>query len=67
MKRNYGYLALIFILIFTLLFVQILSVAALSKQGSRGDEVTQIQTKLSELGYYNGKLTAYSARAPRAP
>lgn len=56
MKRNYGYLALIFILIFTLLFVQILSVAALSKQGSRGDEVTQIQTKLSELGYYNGKI-----------
>lgn len=56
MKRNYGYFALIFILIFTLLFVQILSVAALSKQGSRGDEVTQIQTKLSELGYYNGKI-----------
>lgn len=29
---------------------------ALSKQGSRGDEVTAIQTKLRESGYYNGKI-----------
>lgn len=29
---------------------------ALSKHGSRGDEVTAIQTKLHEMGYYNGKV-----------
>ena len=29
---------------------------ALSKQGSRGDEVSAIQTKLRESGYYNGKI-----------
>lgn len=29
---------------------------ALSKQGSRGDEVTAIQTKLRESGYYSGKI-----------
>lgn len=29
---------------------------ALSKQGSRGDEVTAIQMKLRESGYYNGKI-----------
>lgn len=29
---------------------------ALSKQGSRGDEVTAIQTKLRESGYYSGRI-----------
>ena len=29
---------------------------ALSKYGSRGDEVTQIQTKLKRWGYYNGQI-----------
>ena len=29
---------------------------ALSKYGSRGDEVTQIQTKLKRWGYYNGSI-----------
>ena len=29
---------------------------ALSKYGSRGDEVTQIQTKLKRWGYYNGAI-----------
>ncbi len=29
---------------------------ALSKYGSRGDEVTQIQTKLKRWGYYNGTV-----------
>ena len=31
-------------------------VEALSKYGSRGDEVTQIQTKLKRWGYYNGNI-----------
>ena len=29
---------------------------ALSKYGSRGDEVKQIQTKLKNWGYYNGSI-----------
>lgn len=32
------------------------SVYALSRYGSRGDEVKRIQKKLSELGYYNGSV-----------
>lgn len=32
------------------------SVEALSKYGSRGNEVTQIQTKLKRWGYYNGNV-----------
>ena len=31
-------------------------VEALSKYGSRGDEVRQIQTKLKRWGYYNGNV-----------
>ena len=31
-------------------------VEALSKYGSRGNEVTQIQTKLKRWGYYNGNI-----------
>ena len=31
-------------------------VEALSKYGSKGDEVTQIQTKLKRWGYYNGNI-----------
>lgn len=56
MKRKYGYFAIIFIIVSALLFVQLFSVSALSKQGSQGQEVSQIQTKLSELGYYSGKI-----------
>lgn len=56
MKRKYGYFAIIFVIVSALLFVQLFSVSALSKQGSQGQEVTQIQTKLSELGYYSGKI-----------
>ncbi len=32
------------------------TVEALSKYGSRGNEVTQIQTKLKRWGYYNGNI-----------
>ena len=32
------------------------NVEALSKYGSRGDEVIQIQTKLKRWGYYNGNI-----------
>ncbi len=37
-------------------FTKNYSVEALSKYGSRGSEVTQIQTKLKRWGYYNGNV-----------
>lgn len=37
-------------------FIKEESVYALSKYGSRGDEVTKIQKKLKELGYYKGDI-----------
>ena len=43
------------ILVFILCFKNS-SVEALSKYGSRGSEVTQIQTKLKRWGYYNGSV-----------
>lgn len=49
-------LLLTIVLLFALSSVQIFSTASLSKQGSQGDEVTQIQTKLQEQGYYNGNV-----------
>ncbi len=38
------------------IFLRNNEVEALSKYGSRGDEVTQIQTKLKRWGYYNGNI-----------
>ena len=37
-------------------FVRSQEIQALSKYGSRGSEVTQIQTKLKRWGYYNGNV-----------
>ena len=56
-----------FLLYFTIVFIIFLlynifiredinKVFALSKYGSRGNEVTQIQTKLKRWGYYNGSI-----------
>ena len=47
------------VLIFLEVFVLLLennTVEALSKYGSRGEEVRQIQTKLKRWGYYNGNV-----------
>lgn len=47
------------VLIFSLLTVFIINdsnVSALSKYGSTGSEVTQIQQKLAGMGYYTGKI-----------
>ena len=44
------------IFIFYHLFFYNMQVEALSKYGSRGDEVIQIQTKLKRWGYYNGNI-----------
>ncbi len=37
-------------------FIRSQEIQALSKYGSRGSEVTQIQTKLKRWGYYNGNI-----------
>ncbi len=50
-----GAIIAITIVIFFVLFRDN-SVEALSKYGSRGNEVTQIQTKLKRWGYYNGSI-----------
>lgn len=43
------------------------NVYALSKQGSVGDEVTQIQQKLKELGYYEGDIDGiFGSRTKKA-
>ena len=42
--------------IFIITFIATNSASALSKMGSRGEEVKKIQTRLKEWGYYNGKV-----------
>lgn len=55
-------MAFIFLVIITIIFILYNvfvsgnSVIALSKYGSRGNEVTQIQTKLKRWGYYKGSI-----------
>ena len=60
---NIKNISLIIILILLIIFFIIYNtflrnneVQALSKYGSRGDEVIQIQTKLKRWGYYNGTI-----------
>jgi len=48
-------LALIIFMLYYI-FIAYANVNALSKYGSRGSEVTQIQTKLKRWGYYNGNI-----------
>lgn len=49
-------IASIILLILYEVFIQGNTVLALSKYGSRGNEVTQIQTKLKRWGYYKGSV-----------
>ena len=51
-----GIMILSIISIICYIFFKNNEVEALSKYGSRGDEVTQIQTKLKRWGYYNGNI-----------
>lgn len=58
MKRKYAVLTFALISILTLSFI-IFSAGAqsvLSRYGSRGEEVRQIQTRLKQWGYYNGAV-----------
>ena len=61
MKKKFNkkiLLLLLFILLTTLIFTifKINEVSALSKYGSSGEEVKQIQTKLKNWGYYKGNI-----------
>jgi len=54
MLRKKIWLSLTFILIITI--AAFISVSAVSKRGSSGNEVKKIQTKLKNWGYYNGSV-----------
>lgn len=56
MKRKSRLFSVLVLILALILCCQLFAAEALSKQGSRGDEVTAIQTKLSEQGYYMGKI-----------
>ena len=58
-SKRLAYIILVIITIIFILynvFINGNDVIALSKYGSRGEEVTQIQTKLKRWGYYNGSI-----------
>ena len=58
-KKTFIVFIIFFLIIFFIIYNVFLNnskVEALSKYGSRGDEVTQIQTKLKRWGYYNGAI-----------
>lgn len=55
--RNILIIGLVFwIFVFYNVFFRNDEILALSKYGSQGNEVTQIQTKLKRWGYYNGNI-----------
>lgn len=60
-KRYFLYLwRILIIVLLNILMITVImnsgTAEALSKQGSQGDEVTQIQTKLKNWGYYSGNV-----------
>lgn len=56
LRKNKSIILLIILLILLILIVFETNTIALSRYGSRGAEVTQIQTKLKRWGYYNGNI-----------
>ena len=60
MLKNKKAIAIISVLLIIFLLYNIFftnnNILALSKYGSRGSEVTQIQTKLKRWGYYSGSI-----------
>ena len=58
-KKLFIFITLILIIVLIIFGINLLKnkdVEALSRYGSRGDEVKQIQTKLKNWGYYNGSV-----------
>ena len=58
MRKEIFFIILFFIIFIILILIlnSLYSTYALSKYGSRGDEVRTIQTKLKNWGYYNGNV-----------
>ena len=59
MKKNAKLIVLVGVIISAIVLIYSFNsnkVEALSRYGSRGDEVTQIQTKLKRWGYYSGSI-----------
>ena len=63
MFKNKNYVSILAIIVILLTLIMVISmlfqenvIETLSKYGSRGSEVTQIQTKLKRWGYYNGSI-----------
>ncbi len=56
LRKNKVIILLILLVITLILIVFETNTIALSRYGSRGAEVTQIQTKLKRWGYYNGNI-----------
>lgn len=56
LRKNKSIILLIILLILLILIVFETNTIALSRYGSRGAEVSQIQTKLKRWGYYNGNV-----------
>ena len=58
MKKSLKYLTYLFSIVALIFIIESLysTVYALSKYGSRGNEVKQIQTKLKNWGYYKGNV-----------
>lgn len=56
LRKNKSIILLIVLLVILILIVFETNTIALSRYGSRGAEVSQIQTKLKRWGYYNGNV-----------
>lgn len=56
LRKNKKIILLIVLIIILILIVFETNTIALSRYGSRGAEVSQIQTKLKRWGYYNGNV-----------
>lgn len=55
-KKAWQIITIILLNILIIVFISDGSASALSKMGSRGDEVVQIQQKLKDMGYYQGNV-----------
>lgn len=66
-KKFYIFIGVMAIIFFGLFFLNLKETIALSKYGSTGNEVTQIQKKLKNWGYYTGNVDGiYGSRTVSA-
>ena len=55
-NKTFKFVSAFIIIMIAALLTQSFSVMSLSKYGSSGSEVRSIQTRLTELGYFSGKV-----------